>query len=397
MEQLPPPQEKELPSPHEKLLRSPTFWERQGKASKWLAIGSIIFFVLLLISTLLLRLLKSTITQPTQPKINAIEISSDQKSILNAETKEVVFTIADAQKYLKNSGYFYNPDTFQTTNAKYEGNCFDAAALSNKKGRIVFSASCLPGDLPQAWVGVVYEFPKSGYKTNNFCGYNPNDTKFSLIASAFACFSPARIKFLTAGSGRNFVWSQDDATITYEADLGLSGLTETRTIDSNTGEIIKKKNSPVTSNLDTTNWKTYKNEKYGFEIKYPQNWIPHNLSSNGIIFRIGLWSKDCSIDCGSMEISVISTTNKSFQQIKQETENESLSRLSPQDIPFKETIIDEERAFIFPAYEHLLGSVTVVHEGYIYNISRWYSEKDIPEELFNQALSAFKFLDQVPN
>jgi len=75
MEQLkPPPQEKELPAPHEKLLRNPAFWERQGKAAKWLAIGSIIFFILLLISTLLLKPQKLTTTpiQPTQPPTSTI-------------------------------------------------------------------------------------------------------------------------------------------------------------------------------------------------------------------------------------------------------------------------------------------------------------------------------------
>jgi hypothetical protein len=61
MEQLPtPPQEKELPAPHEKLLRKPTawekLWERQGKAANWLAIGSIILFLLLLASTIFLKL-----------------------------------------------------------------------------------------------------------------------------------------------------------------------------------------------------------------------------------------------------------------------------------------------------------------------------------------------------
>ncbi len=81
MEQLSqPPKEKELPAPNEKLLRSPTFREkllkRQGKAAKWLSIGSIIFFILLLISTLLLRSQKSTIIypQPTQPTTSQPEI-----------------------------------------------------------------------------------------------------------------------------------------------------------------------------------------------------------------------------------------------------------------------------------------------------------------------------------
>lgn len=230
MEQLPPPQEKELPAPNEKLLRSPTFWEKQGKVAKWLAIGSIIIFILLSASALLLKSQKSiTISiQPTQPPIstpaiNAIEISADQKSILNSKTKETIFTIADTQKYLKDSGYEYNPDTFQTTTAKYLGDCFTDAASSNKKDKIVFSTGCLPGDLPQPWIGV----------------YVPINIKCP--PNALCKIAAPTIKFLTGGSGKNFVWSQDDSTITYEADLGLSGLTETRTINSQTGDILNKK------------------------------------------------------------------------------------------------------------------------------------------------------------
>lgn len=73
MEQLsPPPLEKKLPAPHEKLLRSPTFWEKQGKAAKWLAIGSIILFILIFTSAILLKSQKSTIipAQPTQPPVS---------------------------------------------------------------------------------------------------------------------------------------------------------------------------------------------------------------------------------------------------------------------------------------------------------------------------------------
>lgn len=185
----------------------------------------LIFTIVILTGILLIAVgnpFKKALAPMVSPKINAIEISTDKRSVLAAETKEVLFTIDDAKKYLKNAGYEYNSDAFQTTNAKYEGDCFLSASLSNDKNRIVFSTGCLPGDLPQAWIGVY----------TNFSTFN-----CALDASCKTAID--RVRFLIGGSGRNFVWLSDDKVITYEADLGLSGLTETRTINSTTGEVIK--------------------------------------------------------------------------------------------------------------------------------------------------------------
>lgn len=215
------------------------------KSSKTLAVILVIFAAAVL-GVFGYILTRPKIVPSSGAEINKIEISADKKSILNAETKKVIFAIEDAQKYLRDSGYFYNPDTFQTTNAKYEGGCFLDAALSNGKDRIVFSTGCLPGDLPQAWVGV-YTRP------------------------CISCASEPAIKFLTAGSGRNFAWSQDDKTITYEADLGLSGMAETRTIDAGTGEILGEENGSATIYPETKDWQIYRDEKCGFEINYPSN------------------------------------------------------------------------------------------------------------------------------
>lgn len=224
----------------------------------------IAFFSLIAILGVTIFLLKNPksiqpselIQPPFAPQVNKIEIFSDAKSILNAETKKVIFTIADTKQYLKSYGYEYNPDTFQTTNAKYEGDCFLSAALSNKKDRIVFSTGCLPGDLPQAWVGVYFFSTKMQFEADS--------QRIDTI--------PSFIRFLIGGSGRNFVWSADDKTITYEATLGLSGMTETRTIDSRTGEILEIKSQAPVVKSETAGWNIYRNDKYSYEIKYPNDW-----------------------------------------------------------------------------------------------------------------------------
>lgn len=172
-----------------------------------------------------------SVSQPA-PQINAIEISADGYSILNSETKESIFAIKDAKKYLKFSGQEYDPENFQDTMAKYSGDCFLFAVLSNEKDRIVFSTGCLAGDLPQPWIGVYYTTVFYCAPDFNACPKDVSDIE--------------KFNFLLAGGGKNFVWSSDDKTIIYEAKLGLSGMTEIRMIDSETGENLGGKNIPET-------------------------------------------------------------------------------------------------------------------------------------------------------
>lgn len=205
-------------------------------------------------------------------EINKIEIAGDRRSIINAETKEIIFTSEDAKKYLKDSGYEYDPDFFQTTNAKYSGDCFLDASLSNNKDRIIFSAGCLQGDLPQAWIGI-YDSGRIT-KQSDCASYN------NLIQTVSACIGEQNIEpsmyFLIGGSGRNFVWSTDDKSITYVADSGLSGMTEIRTIDPITGEILERK---IETKLDMSEWLTYDStadaESYHerYKIKYPKEFF----------------------------------------------------------------------------------------------------------------------------
>ncbi|MDD3006329.1 MAG: hypothetical protein PHX30_01970 [Candidatus Pacebacteria bacterium] len=163
---------------------------------------------------------------------SSIRVSDDAKSVVDNSSGEVIFTIDEAKKFLKDNGYEYNPDTFQTGNAKYSGECFSAAVLSYNKREIVFSSSCLPGDLPEAWIGI-YKISAAtcslnGMQTDSVgdvaddCGEGGTQTSF---------------RFMTGGGGDSFIWSADDKAVVYSAYLGLTGNTEKRIINVETGEI----------------------------------------------------------------------------------------------------------------------------------------------------------------
>lgn len=48
-----------------------------------------------------------------------------------------------------------------------------------------------------------------------------------------------------------------------------------------TGTIPQNSPTATTTPTSTTQWKTYKAEKYGYSIKHPQNWVVEDLSSEG--------------------------------------------------------------------------------------------------------------------
>jgi hypothetical protein len=149
---------------------------------------------------------------------------------------------------------------------------------------------------------------------------------------------------------------------------------------------------------DISTWKTYVNKEYGFELKYPLRFqLAERLSSASgeTYFIVEFRDNNCSIECSSMEISIRASNDKTFEEIKKDTE-EHYAILYSQPVNLSEKPIAGRKAFVNPPYETNLGGVTVVNEKYIYSIFRaapWHKieSNEIPETLFNQILSTFKF------
>lgn len=184
-----------------------------------------------------------------------IAVAADGKSVISAETGETIFTIEAAQEYLNKAELAYNSSTFETTNEKYAGNCFEEAVLSNDKQKIIFSTSCLPGDMVEAWIGV-YEL----LITDSYCLSDVDHNE--IIPSASACIGDEPqwgFRFLQSGRGEKFIWSQDDGTVNYEGEFrnepGLKKI-----IDVNTGNVT------ITENCEEYNDKLFnsKYECYGY-------------------------------------------------------------------------------------------------------------------------------------
>ncbi|MCK5466116.1 hypothetical protein KAI56_01285 [Candidatus Parcubacteria bacterium] len=327
----------------------------------------------------------SNSNQPTIKQIKSIELSQDKKAVLNAETKGVIFTIEEVNKFLKDSGYEYNPKIPATVKTKYGGNCFEEAALSNDKQKIVFSTSCLSRDLQEVWVG--------SYATSKcFCreGLDGEDI----------CSCPDRSKiFLTGGGGKNFTWSENDKTITYEIDLGLAGMTGKRTIDSRTGEII---DSEIDSKneVNTSDWKTYRSEEFGFEVKYPEEWTvtSPNLINNLVSFGVRNGS-------GVAVVSVVILSEKNIQEEidKRKLEMKAIdknaliteSEILVNDIKAKQIKLLYQPFGSFPESLEISTYFNYRNNLYAIHLSAYKKTEQKAINIYNSFLSTFKFTDKL--
>ena len=332
-----------------------------------------------------------------QREISAIEISADKKSIVNTETKEVIFTIDDANKYLKDSGYAYNPDGFQDdkdTNADYAGDCFVDMALSNNKNKIVFSTGCLPLAVPPwPWVGV--------YQIQN---------PYKCPVDRFCEIIPASFNFLRNSSGRSFVWSVDDKTITYDKDSILTSErgrevigTGTLTINSSTGKVTNSIIRDVCYNNEKTELEmnrinqlnTYRDFIGGFEITFPSSWQNHcgSLREDGVNNKVKVnvhyYSVKDSLKWENMEIN-------NLDDIKNDIEK--MDKFIIGGVLVDEFYINNQ-LFLKYYFEHMgneeEGFITI-RDGIIYDISypieTQTSGFDDPN--IYKAISTFKFIEK---
>ena len=133
-----------------------------------------------------------------------------------------------------------------------------------------------------------------------------------------------------------------------------------KTEEKSNAEIVERKEK---KEKDMSNWKFYRNEEFGFEIRYPENWAIDNSRSNKnkVVFNPGLKDVPGSIEAINFRKN---EDNLNLDEIIKKQRNNYRQVIKKEDFLF----INNEKAWKIETTEFAISRIFFVHEGIVYEI-----------------------------
>ena len=147
------------------------------------------------------------------------------------------------------------------------------------------------------------------------------------------------------------------------------------------GAAFQKQQKKITKvSGETSDWKTYRNEEYGFEIDYPASWLAKEFISNpNQIFGIVFYEKGKIEKSVDVQIFTYEGTIEDF--VKEAKKVTSVERLSVNNYP----------AVLLGSEGAMGGSLNIFKDKYRFVITCHYSAQEIWKKMF----PTFRFLEIV--
>jgi len=147
---------------------------------------------------------------------------------------------------------------------------------------------------------------------------------------------------------------------------------------------------------DMSGWKAYKNKQYGFEIKYPENWVKEKTKNDYIKFFIP--EKVANLGPNELTIRIYQKPDrtsldewiKKLKEIKSEAEIQGkISEIKPYTVNNTDFYLIDLTNFMGG---NILANAFIERNNFVIRIEKdILSQKD--RETFKQILSTFRFIN----
>jgi hypothetical protein len=171
---------------------------------------------------------------------------------------------------------------------------------------------------------------------------------------------------------------------------------ELKSVAEKLAEELKNKETEI----DTSDWQTYRNEEYGFEFEYPENWELTENEYKVIMLKSPNFDNKKIDYGGDIVFHIVDNPNNHDFLDLFDTYTGS-SRLWPLQYEYELTKINNIEVIKFPKIKYFEAdtnepsteSITFKQDGYVLGINRMYFEDDEFKNVYYKIISNFKFLD----